>query len=121
MKIGLLTSWMSHQGGGVFEVVRRTAPALQAPPEFQVSVFGLAEQGATAGCADWSGVRAFALPTSGPPAIGYAPQLKGILKKAALELPHIHGLWMYPSIASLAWSRATQRPYLITPHGMLDR
>lgn len=121
MKIGLLTSWMSHHGGGVFEVVRRTAPALQAPPEFQVSVFGLAEHGATAGCADWNGVPVAALPTSGPPAIGYAPRLKGMLKKARIDLLHIHGLWMYPSIASLAWSRATQRPYLITPHGMLDR
>jgi glycosyltransferase involved in cell wall biosynthesis len=120
MKLALLTSWMSHRGGGVFEVVRRIAPTLGALPEFEVSVFGLAEHGKPSGCVDWDGVPAAILPTSGPQAIGYAPQLVRELVKAGVDLLHVHGLWMYPSVASLSWSRATARPYVITPHGMLD-
>jgi glycosyltransferase involved in cell wall biosynthesis len=120
MNIGLLTSWMSYRGGGVFDVVRRIAPALQAPPEFQVSVFGLAERGSATSCADWNGVRASALPISGPSAIGYAPRLTRLLKAAKIDVLHVHGLWMFPSMASLSWAHATRRPYLITPHGMLD-
>jgi len=27
---------------------------------------------------------------------------------------------MFPSVASRRWSRATRRPYVVTPHGMLD-
>ena len=120
MKVGLLTSWMSHRGGGVFEVVKRIAPALQAPPEFQISVFGLAERGGPPGHTDWNGVTLSALPTAGPSAVGYAPRLVSMLTTARIDLQHVHGLWMYPSVASLGWARATQHPYIITPHGMLD-
>jgi poly(glycerol-phosphate) alpha-glucosyltransferase len=120
MKLALLTSWMSHRGGGVFDVVRRTAPALRVPPEFEVSIFGLAEHGKPTGCVDLDGVPAAILPTSGPQAIGYAPRLVRELVKAGIDLLHVHGLWMYPSVASLSWAHATGRPYIITPHGMLD-
>ena len=121
MKIGLLTSWLSHRGGGVSEVVRRIAPVLQAPPEFQISVFGLAERNGPGGNADWSGVTAAVLRTVGPNTLGFAPSLASALADARIDVLHVHGLWMYPSVASLSWARATHRPYIITPHGMLDR
>lgn len=120
MKIGLLTSWISHRGGGVVDVVRRLAPALQADPALQVSVIGLAGAAEGAGSASWDGVSVTALPTCGPRAWGYAPQLASALASAELDLLHVHGIWMYPSMASLNWARATARPCMITPHGMLD-
>jgi glycosyltransferase involved in cell wall biosynthesis len=121
MKLALLTSWMSVRGGGVFDVVRRTALGLRVPAELEVSVFGLAEPGKMSGCVNWGGVPAVMLPTAGPQAIGYAPRLVRELVKGGFDLLHVHGLWMYPSVASLTWSHATRRPYMITPHGMLDR
>jgi glycosyltransferase involved in cell wall biosynthesis len=120
MKIGILTSWLSHRGGGVFDVVRRIAPALQSPPHFQVSVFGLAEERSSAERTDWHGVQACAFPVWGSRAIGYAPRLVSALARAKIDVLHVHGLWMYPSVASLVWSHATRRPYVISPHGMLD-
>jgi poly(glycerol-phosphate) alpha-glucosyltransferase len=40
--------------------------------------------------------------------------------KADLDVLHLHGLWMHPSAASLAYTRRTHRPHMISPHGMLD-
>jgi glycosyltransferase involved in cell wall biosynthesis len=120
MKIGLLTSWVSYSGGGVSEAVRRQAASLQAAPELQVEVFGLAERPMTPGRAEWDGIAVTALPTRGPRAWGYAPRLSAMLAGADLDLLHVHGLWMYPSMASLGWACATSRPYMVTPHGMLD-
>jgi glycosyltransferase involved in cell wall biosynthesis len=121
MKIALLTSWLSNRGGGISEVVRRIAPILQAPPEFQISVFGSVDRNTPGRNTDWSGVTAAALPTLGPSAFGFAPGLASALADAGIDVLHVHGLWMYPSVVSLSWARATHRPYMISPHGMLDR
>ncbi|WP_162917277.1 glycosyltransferase [Dongia deserti] len=111
---------MSHRGGGVFDAVRRVASALQSPPEFQIAVFGLAEERPAVQPTDWDGVHVCALPVLGPQSIGFAPRLAGVLAKAKVDLLHVHGLWMYPSVASLLWSHGTGRPYMISAHGMLD-
>jgi hypothetical protein len=60
------------------------------------------------------------LPTQGPRAWGYAPQLSAALRDASLDLLHVHGLWMFYSPAARAWARATRRPCVVSPHGMLD-
>jgi poly(glycerol-phosphate) alpha-glucosyltransferase len=121
MKVGLLTSWLSHRGGGVMEMVRRLGTSLQSEPELQVRIFGLADAANAPSSADGKCPAISALPTRGPQAWGYAPGLTTELATFNLELLHAHGLWMYPSLASLRWAKATGRPYMITPHGMLDR
>ena len=34
------------------------------------------------------------------------------------DILHVHGIWMYPSVVALRWSREA-RPYLVSPHGLL--
>lgn len=120
MKIGLLTSWLTHRGGGVVDVVRRLAPSLQADPDLQVSVFGLRSGIADIEAEAWRGIPLTALPTLGPHAWGYAPRLASALRSADLDILHVHGIWMYPSMASLNWGCATARAHVVSPHGMLD-
>jgi poly(glycerol-phosphate) alpha-glucosyltransferase len=93
---------------------------MQAMPDLEVKVFGLADGSTGALPAEWGGVAVTASSTRGPRAWGYAPRLSALLAGADLDLLHVHGLWMYPSAASLGWARATSRPYIVTPHGMLD-
>jgi poly(glycerol-phosphate) alpha-glucosyltransferase len=52
--------------------------------------------------------------------VGYAPALVPGLLAAELDLVHLHGIWMYPSRAASRWAERTGRPYVISPHGMLD-
>lgn len=37
------------------------------------------------------------------------------------ELVHVHGLWTAPTSAAAAMARSFRKPYVLTPHGMLDR
>lgn len=56
----------------------------------------------------------------GPPAFNYMPGLVTQLQDARLDLLHTHGLWTYPSLAAVKWAQRTGKPYVISPHGMLD-
>jgi poly(glycerol-phosphate) alpha-glucosyltransferase len=57
---------------------------------------------------------------SGPAFFGYAPDLLDLLLETRADLLHLHGIWMYPSRAAERWAQRTGKPYVISPHGMLD-
>lgn len=114
-RIGLLTAFASRRGGGVAEAVAAQAAmirSLGAEPR----VFALAdgEQPLVAEPVELSRV-------TGPLRFGFAPEQYRRLIEARLDLLHLHGIWMHPSRVGLRWARATGRPYVISPHGMLDR
>lgn len=119
MKIGILTSWLSHRAGGLFESVPPVTRLVQNDQEVQVAVFGLADSYMGEVKKRW-GPDVTAVTTLGPRAFGYAPQLYAALRRANLDLLHVHGLWMHYSVASLRWGQATRRACIISPHGMLD-
>ena len=116
----MLTASLGENGAGVQLAVRRLADTLGNTVE--VCVYGGASpQHVNCGRAgDWHDGPAYRpLRVAGPAAFGYLPDLPRSLETDRLDLLHTHGLWMYPSIASILWSRA-RRPYVVSPHGMLD-
>jgi glycosyltransferase involved in cell wall biosynthesis len=60
-----------------------------------------------------------------PQRVAYYPGLRRSLALAAAvrraDLVHVHGLWTLPTTGAAACSRAAKKPYIVTPHGMLDR
>jgi glycosyltransferase involved in cell wall biosynthesis len=120
MKIGLLTASLSRQGGGIFHALCPLSHSLHRPPEVDVAVFGLQDDATATDSAAWEGLDVTAAPTRGPRQFGFSRDLDLALAEADLDLLHIHGLWTYTSVASRRWADATARPYVITPHGMLD-
>lgn len=94
----MLTASLGKDGGGVAAAVRALAVAVGD----EVRVYGKGVQGCR--------VRGLA-------AFGYMPGLIGQIWRDGVEILHTHGLWMYPSVASVRWGR--QR--LVSPHGMLER
>lgn len=118
-RIGLLSPWASRLGGGVFEAVVAQALLLRELGHEPV-VFALADAHSAADAARFDGIDVRTHAVRGPGAIGYAPALAADLVAADLALVHLHGIWMYPSHAGAAWAARTGRPYLISPHGMLD-
>lgn len=66
------------------------------------------------------GAKTHLVQAAGPSVVGYAPGLARALGDARLDLLHLHGIWQYPSLAASRWAARTGRPYLISPHGMLD-
>jgi poly(glycerol-phosphate) alpha-glucosyltransferase len=119
MKIGLLTGHASHRAGGLWMSVPRLGKAL-AESGLDVEIFGLADRCSAADCAGWDGPPLNLHTVRGSEAFAYAPRLARTLHGRRPSLLHANGLWMYPSLASLRWSRRAGRPYLVSPHGMLD-
>lgn len=116
-RIGLLTACAGTRGGGVAEAVAAQARILNTLGAEPV-VFALAEPGGAS--ETLCDARHLFAPVLGPRQIGYAPGQLGQLLDAGLDLLHLHGIWTHPSRVGAQWAARTGRPYVISPHGMLD-
>jgi glycosyltransferase involved in cell wall biosynthesis len=60
-----------------------------------------------------------------PRNLQFYPGLRGTLGLVRAvrrtNLVHVHGLWTVPTTAAASLARAFGKPYVVTPHGMLDR
>lgn len=119
MKVGVLTASMSRQAGGLFWSVRELARSTQAAG-CDVEVFAVQDGDSALDLPLWEGVELQVLEKRGPVAFGFMPGLSKVLEASNPDVLHTHGIWMYPSLAALLWSKRTGRPYLISPRGMLD-
>lgn len=119
MRIGLLSAWTSRLGGGVFEAVVAQAALIRKWGGVPI-VFGLRDDLTEQDAGRFDGHPAQALRRIGPTQIGYAPGLTKALIAADLDCLHLHGIWSYPSLAALTWTRTVRRPLIVSPHGMLD-
>lgn len=119
LSIGLLTASASRQGGGVFEVVAAHCTMLRELGH-RPAILTLQDEFTDQDRHRFGGAPVIASPVAGPAQIGYAPGLLPALFAAELDVVHLHGIWMYPSLAGWRWARKIGRPYVISPHGMLD-
>lgn len=119
MKVALVTGSLSRAGGGVAAAVQCLSRSLLAT-KAKVDVLGLRDSGWTDDEKQWEGIQASPLRVVGPAAIGYAPTAHEHLQKAGADIVHTHGIWKYPSSVVARWGAATGRPYIVSPHGMLD-
>lgn len=119
MKIGFVLSSLSRLNGGISESVRRLAQSLPLPGG-QVRAFGLRDAHTDDDAALWHPVPIHPCAVRGPRAFGRAPELAPALDAFDPDLTHAAGLWMYPSVVNHHRHRRTKKPYLVSPHGMLD-
>jgi len=118
-RIGLLSAWLSRNNGGVFEAVLWQASMIRKAG-FVPVVIGLIDEHHKDDLKRFGDCEVIAVPVAGPGAVGFAPGLARALREGGLDLLHLHGIWMYPSRAAARWAAGSGRPYLISPHGMLD-
>ena len=119
MKSGFVIQSVSRRGGGVFESVCRMGHALVKAGE-ALEVFGVTDADTSADAARWSPIRVETYPQNFGGGFGYSRRLGQAVVASDAAVMHTHGLWQYPSVATLAWHRRTRRPYVVHPHGMLD-
>lgn len=121
MRIAHVTSGLDRNAAGVGAAVADLS-STQASLGHDVQVFGLRFKEWTNGDINkWVGAPALALPVLPilrP--IGFAPGLAQALSQFDPDIVHLHGLWMYPSLAVLRWHRRTCKPYVYSVHGMLS-
>jgi poly(glycerol-phosphate) alpha-glucosyltransferase len=116
----VVTASASRLAGGLFSSVRRLHQTLSQDHGVNVQVLAFHDQYSAADLALWKPLRIETFPVSGPRQLGYSPGLRRAFLATNTDIGHTHGLWVYSSVATLDWHRKTGRPYLISPHGMLD-
>ncbi|RQS48327.1 glycosyltransferase [Burkholderia sp. Bp8986] len=118
--VAVVTSSVSRNAGGLFDAVRGLVLQL---PDAGISphVFGLEDNHTLEDRAEWGAIPLTTSKPLGPKSIGFAPAMRQALLSSGAELVHTHGIWMHPSADVVAWRRRYGKPYLISPHGMLDR
>lgn len=119
LRIGLLTASASRLGGGVFEAVVAQSDLIRSRGGEAV-IFALEDAHAADDRHRFGPAEVHHSRVIGPPQIGFAPDLAARMIGAQIDCLHLHGIWMYPSRAGHLWRKRTGRPYLISPHGMLD-
>ena len=119
MKVGNLVASISRRAGGLFHSVRNLA-LYTKKLGVGVTAIGLEDQFTEIDLAAWGGVPVSLYPVVGPKRFGFSPGLVGLIRNAGLELLHVHGIWMYPSVASLISCRKAKIPLIVSTHGMLD-
>jgi len=117
--VGLVVPWVSRASSGLLDAVRSQTLEMARQDHYLPSVIGLDKEDSQADRQSWGKIEIQALRVRGPRAFGYAPGMSKILMHQNPDLLHVHGLWMYTSVAALRWARRG-KPYIVSPHGMLD-
>ncbi|RVB80569.1 MULTISPECIES: glycosyltransferase [unclassified Mesorhizobium] len=120
MKVAMVAASLSRNGAGVSAAVEALSFNVERHG-MDVHVFGLDDAAWLAGENDsWRGAPFSTFRVFGPRPLGFAPDMVRSLIDWTPDIVHVHGIWMHPSRSVLQWARLTRRPYLISPHGMLD-
>ncbi len=119
MRCAVLTSSISRLAGGLFISTRQLTRQLETLG-VEMAVWGVSDPHSDIDRQAWGGLTVNLFDSRGPRAFAYAPAYRSRLEAFAPDLVHCHGIWQYPSVACATWARHTQRPYIVSPRGMLD-
>ncbi len=119
MKVSLVTGSLSRFGGGVAAAVQALSRSLVAA-DLNVRVLGLRDDAWMTDAAEWSDIPTTCLRVIGPSTIGFAPNASDQLRASGADIAHSHGIWQHTSRVVAQWAMSTNRPYVVSPHGMLD-
>jgi len=120
MNTGLLVSSISRRAGGILHSSRRLAQEMQVAEGVNAEVFSLRDEYSAEFLNVWEPLAVHLFDIVGPRSFGYAPGFSGYLKSRGVDLVHLHGIWMYPSVVGLRWARSSGQPLVVSSHGMLD-
>ncbi len=117
MKCAHLTQSVSTLGGGISEVVRALSKAQEEAGD-EPKVLSVNDPGGAIG--PWPAGALDLLDSRKFPGMQFIPNLDKTLDRSMPDVLHTHGLWTYLSIAVPRWAKRHNRPYIVSPHGMLD-
>lgn len=119
MKVNFVAANVSRLSMGVFEVTRQLAINL-LDEEFDVNVFGLADEFTIADQGYWQPIKPLSFMPTRPSSLGYSKLYLRNLLNTPADLSHLHVIWMYQSAMIYKWHKKFKRPFITTVNGMLD-
>jgi glycosyltransferase involved in cell wall biosynthesis len=118
MNVAVVTPCVSKRAGGLLTAIQGLYREVAQTANVRATVYCLEEHSQDG--AAWHGVPVRPFKVVGPRTIGFTPAMSRALVSEAPNVLHSHGIWMYPSAAVHSWHCSTSRPYVVSPHGMLD-
>ena len=112
-----LTQAVSTSGGGISEVLRALSSAQKDAGDFP-KVLSIEDDGEA--IEPWPQGSPEFLAACHFPGMILMPDLDERLDQINPQVLHTHGIWTYLSIGVPRWSRKNHKPYIVSPHGMLD-
>jgi glycosyltransferase involved in cell wall biosynthesis len=120
MKVVQLTPHSSRLGGGMFGSIRQLSQTLEMNQTIRVCVVALSDSKTAEDLSAWAPIDVRLHSPRYLRSFGFAPAINESLFASNADLTHVHGLWTYLSIAVHKWSRRINKPYIVSPRGMLD-
>lgn len=102
------------------EAIRLAVEALRSSGNYHIEIFTLLDDGFDEAKRSFDGVKIHAYRRIGPRRYGFSFGLTFGLLRSNVDLLHVHGVWTFHCLASLIWHLWTRKPYVVTPHGMLE-
>lgn len=114
-------SSISSAHGGIVAALAALLPSLEARG-VECDLVALEPRGETRAQSPLDSPRLHLARGRGPGAIGFAPELGGLLDQLARDAHaiHSHGLWLYLDGAAAGVARRQKLPHIISVHGMME-
>ncbi len=119
MKVGVLTSFVSRNAGGMYNSVRYLSHAVQRLGH-QVQVHAYNDSATEDDVHEWSNLNIKLFESRKICGLHFGGGVAEALQKFDSDISHVNGLWLMSAMIHDQWSRKSQTPYLIAPRGMLD-
>ena len=117
MNITHLSQSATTSGGGISEVLRALSMA-QSDAGDGPLVLSVEDDGEAIG--PWPEGSPEFLNACHFPGMILLPDLDERLDQISPQVLHTHGIWTYLSIGVPRWARRNNKPYIVSPHGMMD-
>src|SRR5208337_3775380 len=104
-RVTVIIPWLSRAAGGLFDAVRNLTQEVDRQCHYLPSVIGLEDECSQLDRNLWGKIETKALRGRGPRAFGYSSGMAKTVRLQNPDLLHVHGLWRYPSIATIRWAR----------------
>lgn len=116
----VLVSSVSRKAGGLFESVRKLGQNLFIQG-VNVNVYSVYDEFTASDISAWLPLQTNLFKIWGPASFSFSPKLFASFIRSKADINHVHGLWMFPSIVNLGSHLQRKKPYVVSPHGMLDQ
>jgi len=121
MKLLILGGSNSRNSGGVFDTARMMGRTLYERNKINVEYLMFDDEYSAEDKQQYAPLSVHSYSVKGPKKLGFSTDIHRQIRIIKPDIVHTQSLWMYLSYANRKYHEKTGTPYIVSPHGMLDR
>lgn len=119
LRMVVVVSSISRAGAGVSQSARMLTQGVYERPA-KIEVLTLEDEFYREDVRAWSPLTVRAFTLIGPARYGFSLGLLVALLRLDADIVHVHGVWTFQCLAVYLWAVLKRKPYVVSPHGMLE-